>query len=54
MATRKSLRQAVELILALHDNPDAAPEGSVVRLDPMAEAQLRAALAPREPEQEAA
>lgn len=35
---------AVALVLALHDNPTANPRGYLVKLDPMAEKQLRAAL----------
>jgi hypothetical protein len=42
--TISQLRQAILLVLALHEHPQSAPRDSVVRLDPMAEKQLRAAL----------
>jgi hypothetical protein len=40
-----TLRNAVRLVLALHDHPEASPPGSQVHLDPMAEQQLRDAAA---------
>lgn len=38
------LENAVKLVLALHDNPSSVPRGYAVKLDPMAEQQLRNAL----------
>lgn len=48
----EALEQAINLILALHDNPESGAPGEFVRLSPAAEKQLREALEPRSVEPE--